>query len=442
MKRHTITSVVAAVLVAAATSGCLRPEAVVTPAPGRPTVGEPAPGLGTEPAAETSAPALEEELVDAEVTLAEADGFFSNANAALESGDDAQWGELLFVEGDEWHQQDAWFNGVQDVPMSERRFDLMSSSAGANGDWRVEFVHQIDGADRVPVIESYRFTLGKTSAGDVGITGVDGFGRAYPQLWDVGAIEVVVADSTVVLHQADADISDQLLAEIDKASALTLKQWPVPEVDTMVVGLAPTEQMTVLFGGDDVEAAGFMSPIQTAERADVGVGRVVLDLPYSVNELRYYDQVDAGLPLMRHEGLHLALELQTGYLRGPEWAIEGLPTWWEGVDDEAVATDLFDYSAYSSRISGLEPAWPPAEDSEFFNGDDEAIDRHYTDSALVFAYIAETYGEQAAIALGSELNDASGSADEATETAVQEHLGISAAEFRVDWEAWAEELSK
>lgn len=432
-----MTTILVAALAATATSGCLRPAPVIVQAP--PATSESAPTT-SEPAAT----ATEEPVVDEEITEAEAESLIDELNLALTSNDVSQWSELWLAEQEVAQQQVNWYEGVQAVPMSVRELELAGSATGEGSLWSVDFVHQISGADTVPVLESYELELVRgADSGQVRVGGVEGSGAAYPQLWDLGAIEVFVGGSTVVLSYRDDDFSDELFAEIDESAALTFAQWPMPGVVVMAVSLAPTAQMQELFGGDDAESAGFMTPLPKATDSDIGVGRVVLDAPYAVDELRFYDKVEGGLPLMRHEGAHLALEVQTGGIHGPQWAIEGMPTWWEGVEDEAVADDLIEYAGYLTETTGIEPAFPPTSTKDFYPTDDadgDAVARHYADSALVFDYVAQTYGEQAAIELGTDLNDVDGGHQEAVEEALGEHLGISESQLRSDWANWVDEL--
>ncbi len=217
--------------------------------------------------------------------------------------------------------------------------------------------------------------------------------------------EAVVAISSPERAQEAAE----LMPSLQGAARATLEEFPVPGVRRMVVTLAEGDQVEQLFGESEgsYDYAGFATETQAAPRVQSGkvgdprdpdavTGRIVLDIDYALEDLDYFGDIKGGSPLLRHEALHLSMLLGDLDRWGPEWAVEGAATWWEGVADTVVREDLLAWAETLAEEEDHEAAWPPSDPEDFYPQDSELIDRHYVDAGLVFVFIEERYGQDAA----------------------------------------------
>lgn len=403
-----------------------------------------------------------EELSDADLHA-----FGDRLTDALDSGDVEHWLSYFALDEEQTARQRDWFAAVQAVPMDLRemhptdRHGPDGTQVSADGQWvpgeRVEFGfrHQVVGADPVPSVQSYDFWL-EQSAGDgalriTEVTGVEDAGD-YPQLWDVGPVEVTESEHLVLLAApAEGELVRELLPGLDAAAAQTLAEFPVEGVDRMVVTLTTPELVATLFGEGEVnELAGFAMPLtgapEVAQRdglADLGTAedvtvRLVLDVEYTADELDTYgEDVAGGSPLLRHEGTHLAMLMRHVEGDPPLWASEGFAGWFEVVGADEPIEDLRWWYGVLLQDGGLPTTLPPALWVTFHGEGPMEVDRNYAESAMVFRYVEETYGYDVTVALGNQLHqiglwDQEGAID----AALREHLGIGREEFVADWTAW------
>lgn len=451
---------VGAVLVGLLATGCARVPGTVTPAPPT-TTGAADVGSGStdRPAGGTSTTRGPHHPLD-EATVV---GFVEALNAALASGDVEQWMAHLALDEEGTAQQRDWYAGVHAVPMDVREM-VATSVLGVDPERGqyvdVAFRHQVHGADAVPSLEHYHLMVHQDGeGGDLRVTnlrGREGYTSAYPQAWDLGPIEVHDGDAVVLLGSpeamADAEVFLPLLEE---GARSTLETFPVEGVDRMAVTLADEDDLALLHGeGEEVtELLGFVAPAQGSPAGDPGTvgdpadrdavtARIVLAATYPAFETTLYDGIDGGSPLLRHEGLHLVMSLGAPDAWGPEWAFEGMATWWEHVGDETATADLYAWSAALTEDAGLEPSWPPSDYDEFFKGGGDPVDRHYVDAGLVFLYIEQQFGRETAIEVGTALHRIDGfGVDRLADEVLQEHLGLTQAQLQTDWESWADDLT-
>ncbi len=386
--------------------------------------------------------------------------------AALASGDVEQWLALTTLQGEAEQQQRDWFAAVQAVPMDVREMhptDIEEKNVFGDVDGPVVefgFRHQVSGADTVPSVELYQLTLEREGVDGpfrvVEVGGSDGAYAAYPQLWDLGPVTVSQGEHVVLLTPDDEPEWAELLEELDSAAGAVLTAFPETEVQTMLVTAVDGTVLATLFGDSEEGAlAGFTTPalasptvqeraglaeLDTADGGEV-TARIVLDADYVENELGYHGTIDGGDPLMRHEGTHLAMMLGVnGY--PPAWVSEGFAGWFEVVGDQKVLDDTLRWYSVTLNAGGQPEGLPPVSRSEFFSDDADEVDRNYSDSAMVFAYMEQTHGYDATVAVGRQLH-AMGlldDEDEAIDAALVEHLGQSSAEFEQDWLDWTAEL--
>lgn len=382
-------------------------------------------------------------------------------NKALREDDVEAWLAVMDLEQEAQQQQRWWFEGVQAVPMDVREIvptAMLGVDPQSGQGLQVAFRHQVIGADRVPSLEYYRWDLHRAGtqapARVVAVRGREGEQSAYPQLWDLGEVRVQESETVIALSSPEREQeAGELLVSLEDAAWATLKEFPVQGVQRMVVTLAESDQVEQLFGESEgaFDYAGFATEAQAATEVQPGkvrnprdpdavTGRIVMDIDYALGELDYFEELEGGSPLLRHEALHLSMLLGDIERWGPEWAVEGAATWWESAADKAVREDLFSW-AEALMEENQEAAWPPGDPEEFYPEDGEQVDRHYVDSGLVFVFIEERYGQAEAIEVATGLHRLRGFTRQAqVDEVLEEQLGVSEAELRGLWEQWVQDL--
>lgn len=380
--------------------------------------------------------------------------------AALASGDVEQWLALTTLSGEPEQQQRDWFAAVEAVPMELREMHptaVLEPDAEGEVDGPVVefgFRHQVTGADPEPSLEYYELTLEREGTDGpykvVAVGGTSAQRTAYPQVWDTGPVTVLQGDHIVLLApEQDTGIAD-LLPSLDIGAGKVLEALPVDGVSTMVVTAVDQEQLASLMGGAEVgQYAGYTNPTSASPTVRGGSGlpeletggdrhtaRIVVDRDYVADELDYFGDLPAGDPLMRHEGLHLAMQL--GIVGGypPPWASEGMAGWFEVNGEEQTREDHLTYYRVIVDTQGEPTALPPNSGLEFFA--DDAVDRNYIESAAVFLYMEQEYGYDATLAVGRQLHEMGllDDEDDAIDEAFREHLGVGREQFEKDWIAW------
>lgn len=398
----------------------------------------------------------------APIERAEVVAFSAELDTALQSGDVEQWLDLFALadEADVQHQRD-WFAAVHAVPMDLREIHPVHirwpTSAAPDGP-RVDLAlrHQVRGADPEPAVELYRAHLGRRDGQVriVGIGGADSVRSGYPQLWDLEPVEVLEGEVVLVLTQRDrVPEAEELLPALDRAASEVLADFPVPGVSRMVVTLtdgdAFEELVTVRGSGfagiteqlptaPEVRTAGDGGLSSLPEGAGTAV-RLHLGAEYTATEWALYDdEADGGSPLMRHEGVHLAMALTEPAGAPPSWAAEGFAGWYEVAPDEVLREQhlwWLDKVSGDASVEGLPPALPWS----FYTDDTELLDRNYAESAAVFRYVEDTFGWDTTVALGADLHALEWYTDDIGPL-LEGHLGLTPEEFEqgyLDWLAAA-----
>lgn len=439
----------------------VRPLPLEAPAPPPLAPAEPRPDSNPDSERDSDGEAAPSPSPDADASISgeQAAALAPALTAALESGDVAEWLALMDLSEEEEQAQRDWFAGVQAVPMDTRAVHFTGvheeyDTAVGTIVLDVRFEHQVTGADPVPALQNYRYTLGRDDQGALQVLEVStdgGFFGVSPQLWDLGPIVVHEAESVVVLSSAErADDAAFLLDALDVASAAALATAPELAVERLVVTMAETEELTELFGGGldgEGDWAGFASPVpgferlverngltRTVETMDVSPVRSVLEWDYTLEEWNFHGSgTGGGSPLMRHEGMHMVQILLNPDSFAARWVIEGYAGWFEVTGDSWVRADHLDW--YGVVTDGVAPTeLPPAAALRFYDWD--YVDRNYAESAMVFLYIEETWGTQTTLEIGTALH-AVGASDAAIAPVLQEYLGLDYDSFTSDFLAWA-----
>lgn len=431
----------------AAPSPTTAPGPTASPAPGDPD--QPAePTAPGRPVAGPHEPLTDEDLHDLGVRM----------TGVLASGTVEDWAALLDLDEDGQAQQAAWFETVQAVPMDVREMHPTRvlqpgrPAEGVGAEVEFAFRHQVTGADLTAAVQRYRFTVSRDDAGAPLVTAVDGvagMAHAYPQLWDLGPAVVRVGDHVIVIgHQDSAQVVDRLLPSLDSAAASVFELLPVDGVGRMVLALGTTEDLGTLFGFGEVSSwAGFAVPVpgnEAVQRRDGGLTqvpmtqsrpvRLVIDESYAYDEWDFYGDDDSGgLPVMRHEGTHLAMTLRDPQAWPAPWVSEGFAGWVEVTGSELVRLDHWAW--YDVLAQGEPPtALPTSSERRFF--DEDQVNRNYAESAVVFLYMEDRWGHQLTLETGIALHAEPRSADRIG-AVLTEHLGVSYEEFEAGFVQWA-----
>lgn len=382
--------------------------------------------------------------------------------AALDSGDVERWLALTALRGDEAQQQRDWFAGVQAVPMDVREMHptwLLERDVEGDVDGPlVEFAfrHQITGADVVPAVQLYELILERVGTDGpyrvVSVSGSEAGDTAYPQLWDLRAIEVIETEHTVLLAEQGSEVAE-LTEAMDVAAGEVLDTFPVEGVDRMAVSVVDESLVARLFGeSEEGTYAGFAVPVPASPEVlegrnlpdvvtDDSIGsRIVVDLDYVEEEWAFYDAPEGGAPLLRHEGLHLAMMLLNPDNEPPAWAVEGFAGWFEIVGDESLRQSHEEFYAILAGVDGLPESLPPRDYFDFFVDDDDTVERNYLEAANLFVYAEEAHGAEAATDLGVALHEINIwiDGDEAVDRVLQEQLGVDLAAFEAGYLAWVQ----
>jgi hypothetical protein len=309
----------------------------------------------------------------------------------------------------------------------------------------------------VPSVEYYDLTVAVSDRDGAlrvtGVSGASGTDTAYPQLWDLRPVQVTQSEHLVVLAEPDDEgLVAELLPALDEAAESVLAEVPVTGVERMVVTVTSPELLATLSGESEVgDLAGFAAPVPGSPEVDRGealpeledartaTARLVLDREYTADEMDLYgEDLAGGSPVLRHEGMHLAMMLTHVGAAPPLWAAEGVAGWFEVVGDDEPAEDLAWWYGTLLRGSGLPTELPPSLALAFHAEEVDAVDRHYAESAMLFRYVEETHGYDATLALGAQLNAIGlwDDEDEEVDAALREHLGIGLDRFLADWLAW------
>ncbi len=400
----------------------------------------------------------------APVSTAELVALGAELTAALERGDVEQWLALTTLTGAAAQQQRDWFAGVQAVPMQVREMHptwvLERDVDGEVHGPRVEFAfrHQVAGADVHPAVELYELTLERVGTDGpyrvVEVSGSDDLDSSYPQLWDLGPIEVVETEHTVLIAEPGTGV-EELAGALEDGAAAVLDTFPVEGVGRMSVTVVDESLVARVFQeSDEGTYAGFVVPVLASPAVETGEGlpdlatddligaRLVIEQAYAEDEWDVFDGPDGGSPVMRHEGLHLAMTLRHPDDLPPRWAVEGFASWFEVIGDPAVLSAQENWYRVLTDPGGLPDALPPSDYHEFFSDLDEddpdLVELAYLEAANVFLYAEATYGTDVTQDLGDALHthDVWLEDEEQLDELVHDHLGVDLDDFEdgyVDW---------
>ncbi|MGY4911094.1 hypothetical protein [Micromonospora aurantiaca (nom. illeg.)] len=351
------------------------------------------------------------------------------------------------------------FRNLAKLPLSVARYETVERQGraadafgqGVTFQLDVSFVHQLDGFDRAPVAEWYRWTIVRAGRdAPIRVTAVTGAPAAgsggsktvyYPGPWDKWRdIHVERTPyALIITDAARADLARRYAPAVDRSVTSNLAVWranapPGPVSDKFVVTLAVgKDEMTSLYriGTEKATEAGFSLGMVAAERTDgtatIGGTRIVVDTSDSYFTRSGGDN-DARM-VLRHEIAHSMMTPRTDlaavdeFSKLDEWVVEGFA----------------EYVAFHGRPLGASERTAQARKlvRDGWNGtlpgngdwdDPGRLSFHYWLGHTAMNHLAEKHGEPKLFRFVEAVY-----AGTPTDRAARDVLGVSLDEFQAGW---------
>ncbi|MBF5082098.1 hypothetical protein [Quadrisphaera sp. INWT6] len=339
------------------------------------------------------------------------------------------------------------FDRLEPVPLGSWSWQVTGSGPALadaraqqlpEGSWvaRTTLVWSVDGAGDDPVRRQQDLTVVPAGAGWAVVD--DGDGETVPDLWDLGAVDVLTTERAVVLGTADREALERT-AEVttpaaEGVDAVWGTSWPRR---TVVEVPADQAQMAALLGRDDDAGLGQIAAVTTGELVG-GEGATRGD-HVVVNPRGFGQLAPVGQRVvLTHELTHVAT--RSGAVRAvPLWFSEGFADWvgyqGTGLSRQVVATDLL----RQVRADGPPSALPTAADFDPERSRDigpaysgawlavDALARRYGDDAVVELYRAASRDPLPDGAAAPPSSATDGATDGATDSATDADAALDAA---------------
>ncbi|MCC0579453.1 hypothetical protein [Streptomyces californicus] len=321
---------------------------------------------------------------------------------------------------------------LADVPLKSWTYDVKDITE-QDGQWataEVELRYRIAGYDTAPV--ATRRVLELMRDGDRWyITADRPADGASGQLWQLGDVEVVKGDHSIVLGVGrGAEELRQIADTVDLAVPAVSEAWPRPWSGRVVV-LVPdsVSSMAKLLGSPETSYRG-IAAVTTGEAGGTGERPAIADRVV-VNPQAYATLGSFGQRIvLTHETTHVATRTSTSAAT-PVWLSEGFADWaaYRGEDRsaEAVAPELAD-----AVRGGRTPAKLPADRDFGFDGEAAELAGAYEGGWLACELIAERWGTEKLIAFYETVGGHQGR-EGAVEQAMKAVLATTLEQFTADW---------
>jgi hypothetical protein len=299
----------------------------------------------------------------------------------------------------------------------------------------VDLRYALRGADVIPTERTMGFLFARH--GDDWYlrsdTALDNLGRrTWRGPWDFAPCVVTTTEHGIVLsHPGSQPMVDRLVRELDPSVRAVSELWPTPWSRRVAVMLpdSPGEMRALVgpdFPVDSVVAVAVADRVDNKTRTVAGQ-RVVLS-PNGVRSL----SIASLRIVLRHEITHLAARADT-VDGSPTWLLEGFADY-VGYRDSGVtlaegAPDL------AKQVREVGPPAGLPEDRAFRSGGSD-LDLAYQQSWSLARYVAETYGEDALIAMYRELAAAGPVSATETDRMLRDVLGADRAELVRGWRSY------
>lgn len=415
-------------------------------------VRDPGASVGPTSPTDTDTAAAPNRTVDPETARLDGlDALLVARAGALLSRDRAQWLGTVDAQSTEFAaRQAAVFDNLAEVPFSSIRFEFggngPSLAAGRSAEvgpdaWvaRVVTVYRLADADDADVRREQYLTI--VNRDDSWLVADDADGGSSANIWDLGPVNVVRGDRTLVLGTADVEMLDEIAALGDDAALEVDELWGVQWPRTVVV-LVPRDQkeMAALLMRADDTGLDQIAAVTTGEVGwdqEPSADRVIVN-PSGFGQLEALGR-DV---VLTHEFTHVATRA-TGSSQVPIWLSEGFADYvaYQQTDlsRRQIAGDVLDLVAQGDGPTALatQADFDPA------TGD---IAPAYSSSWLAADMIAREWSQDDLIALYRAVEGVRAEGETArsplpVEQAMPTVLGITLADFERRWLDYLSELA-
>lgn len=350
------------------------------------------------------------------------DALLADLNAALDAGDARAMAAVIpGLPVRDWERRIAT---LREFPMQELRFAAdrtfgrrqSNASGGAiTVDFPLFLIHQVEGADGLPIVQEYRTEVTKTGpTAPLELHDLSGpSGWNHPAPWDLrGDWEVLTAEHVVLAFRSgDRAAAQRWLEPFSVGVGRAMAMVPAPEgAEKMLVTMDFPDSPLFLRGnppGVVRDRAGFatravyLDPDHLTSQDEIdtpeipfGTSRIVVH-PAMVHTASY------AIELAAHETAH-GLAQQWG-IENSTWITEGFATWVEygggpGLLGREGGTIRAAFPAYRARMKGREGLGGKAFQARNVN-------ENYLCSGAVLAYVEAKHGRKAVLTLTAALYD-------------------------------------
>ncbi|OKI05177.1 hypothetical protein A6A06_11100 [Streptomyces sp. CB02923] len=344
-------------------------------------------------------------------------------------------------------RQRAVFANLAQVPLAAWSYELVKTDAfglpavvGAQGRRvaaEVRLRYRLTGYDTAPVTSVQYLTLTDRGGRWLITSDSDGAGsgrRSTRQLWDQGPVQVVRGRHSLVLGVGRGTAALRELADrTDEAVPAVGRAWPGKWAGRVVVEAPQSlDRMAELLNATDPSGYRGIAAVTTGETGSAPAApadRVVVN-PEAYGEL----SATGRQIVLTHEATHVATRTTTTSAT-PLWLSEGFADWaaYRGGGRPAAATAP---ELAHAVAKGTPPSRLPADDDFRFSRSARELARAYEGGWLACRMVADTWGEKK---LGAFYRAVGLGGEESAGRAMQDHLGVSPAEFTRRWRSYVTE---
>lgn len=258
-------------------------------------------------------------------------------------------------------------------------------------------------------------------------------GRGNEQLWDVGRVNALSSDHSLVLGLPDDEVLQPIADEVDAAVPRVEEVWGKNWPRKVLVLVTRTEdEMADLLGGK----ASAYAQLAAITRGELGVAEETAAAERVViNPRAYADLSDVGRRvIMTHEITHVAVRSATQEWT-PMWLAEGFADYigyrGSGLDVQFIAQELVE----DIKADNAPEALPSDEDFDTTNPE---LPQAYEMAWLACRMIVDQHGQAALLSFVRQAGAAGGSAA-SVDQAFSSVLNTTLAQFTADWRDYLEE---
>lgn len=398
---------------------------------------------GAGPSVTPSLTAAPTPTVDPSVLRLQAlDQLMAARSDAMMRRDRTAWLATVDAESAEFAQrQAAVFDNLDAVPLAEWRYEYAGDGPSLSAErlaelgpdaWvaRAVLVYRLEGAETGEVRREQYLTL--VRRGEQWLIAGDTDGGSAPDLWDLGPVQVVRGERSLVLGTAPAHELERHAEETDQAASRVDAVWGSDWPRTVVVMVPQSQaEMAKLLLRPDETGLDQIAAVTTGEvgvdTAGTSADRVV------INPAGFAQLGPLGRQVvLTHEITHVATRATTTQ-DVPIWLSEGFADYiaykQTGVSRPVIAQDVLDRVRADQGPTQL----PTGPDFDPGRGD---IAPAYAGAWLAAELIARRWGEGTLVGLYRAVSSGT-----PTSEALPAAIGLSEEQFTGEWLAYLEELA-